>query len=71
MDANLLTLNERAYDYAYKASNDWLIETPTWEHVQEAYACGVKETLEAVGVLVKKYGIKPSDFEEIKKRILE
>ena len=70
MDVSIMKLNARAYDYAYRASNDWFKEEPTWEDVQEGYKAGTKETLDAVGILVKQFGVKPSDFEKIRKQLL-
>lgn len=70
MDISVLALNDRAYDYAYRASDDWLKEEPTWQDVQDAYKVGTKETLDAVKILVRKLGVKPSDFEKIRTQLL-
>ena len=70
MDISVLALNDRAYHYAYRASDDWMKEEPTWQDVQDAYKAGTKETLDAVKILVRKFGVKPSDFEKIRKQLL-
>lgn len=70
MDISVLALNDRAYDYAYRASDDWTKEESTWHDVQDAYKAGTKDTLDAMNVLVRKLGVKPSDFEKIRKQLL-
>lgn len=38
-----MSVNEAAYDCAYKLSNDWEKEVPTWKDVQNAYKLGVAD----------------------------
>lgn len=37
---NLHELEDAAYQCAYKLSNDWMKESPTWDDVKKAYVEG-------------------------------
>ena len=45
---NVQTLNEAAYQCAYDLSNDWTIDTPTWDMIQEAYKMGAEDGMEYI-----------------------
>lgn len=38
-----MSLEESAYQCAYDLSNDWAVETPTWEDVKAAYKKGAED----------------------------
>lgn len=38
-------IKEAAYQFAYDRSNDWAVDNPTWQDVQDAFITGVNRTL--------------------------
>ena len=42
------SLDECAYQCAYDMSEDWLIDNPTWNDIQEAYKKGVEDALKYI-----------------------
>lgn len=48
MTPNVQTLNEAAYQRAYDLSEDWAIDTPTWDMIQEAYKMGAQDGMDYI-----------------------